>query len=415
MAERKTYYTFNRIKAPRISIDDIQRAFREINDNLEALSLKTYGNIEENDLHDNLAKKIKSKVDKTTYETYIDQTAQTIELLATKEEVADSLSDFSGGLAALSDAVDGKTTTFFLDSEPLSAAINDIWYELDTDKIWKKIADGTGIDKWQDITTTALKAALQAAATAQATADGKIVSYYQDDMPAGTDYAVGDLWFDTNDKNKMYRWSGTAWVSAQDTHLDSTVSTHTTQIQQNADAIALKANQTTVDALGNTVSSLSAELDLVPGQITAEVTNKTVHVSDTPPSGAGLYIGRIWQDTLTNEQLRWKGIVANNARSYVPSPTPSGASVSFDDLSDKLALGLTAKTVSTRAGRGAPEPTPKNGGYSGGGTGRGVKRRPTRRNGNGCNYGLCQRQHGCGHYRHQQARRRCGSGKRLSV
>ena len=27
---------------------------------------------------------------------------------------------------------------------------------------------------------------------------------------------VGDLWFDTNDDNKVYRWSGSSWISVQD-------------------------------------------------------------------------------------------------------------------------------------------------------------------------------------------------------
>ena len=27
---------------------------------------------------------------------------------------------------------------------------------------------------------------------------------------------VGDLWFDSDDNNRAYRWSGTEWANAQD-------------------------------------------------------------------------------------------------------------------------------------------------------------------------------------------------------
>lgn len=50
-----------------------------------------------------------------------------------------------------------------------------------------------------------------AADTAQVTADGKNKVYRQNEQPTGT-HAVGDLWFDTNDDNKHYRWSGSSWV-----------------------------------------------------------------------------------------------------------------------------------------------------------------------------------------------------------
>lgn len=44
--------------------------------------------------------------------------------------------------------------------------------------------------------------ALAAASTAQSTADGKIDSFYQDTAPVV--FSEGDIWFDTNDGNKIY-------------------------------------------------------------------------------------------------------------------------------------------------------------------------------------------------------------------
>ena len=48
----------------------------------------------------------------------------------------------------------------------------------------------------------------------------KSTTYSQDNPPTGTEetpLVAGDLWFDTNDSNKAYRYSGTAWVPTIDT------------------------------------------------------------------------------------------------------------------------------------------------------------------------------------------------------
>jgi hypothetical protein len=49
---------------------------------------------------------------------------------------------------------------------------------------------------------------------AQATADGKNQVYRQDSQPSGGVYATGDLWFDTDDDNKFYRYQANTatWV-----------------------------------------------------------------------------------------------------------------------------------------------------------------------------------------------------------
>ena len=55
--------------------------------------------------------------------------------------------------------------------------------------------------------------AITAAATAQATADGKVTTYFQDTTP--TAEAAGDLWIDTDDGNKLHRWDGTQWLECR--------------------------------------------------------------------------------------------------------------------------------------------------------------------------------------------------------
>jgi len=46
-------------------------------------------------------------------------------------------------------------------------------------------------------------------------AGGGNTTYYQNTAPTG-DLSEGDLWFDTDDGNKPYRYNGTSWVSVQD-------------------------------------------------------------------------------------------------------------------------------------------------------------------------------------------------------
>lgn len=52
---------------------------------------------------------------------------------------------------------------------------------------------------------------------ARTTADGKSTIYRQNDAPTGGTYSAGDLWYDQDDGNKMYRYVGSstnAWTEA---------------------------------------------------------------------------------------------------------------------------------------------------------------------------------------------------------
>jgi hypothetical protein len=76
----------------------------------------------------------------------------------------------------------------------------DRWFDTDDDNhpyvrasgVWISVRDGTIQD-------------------AQATADGKVVTFVQSSAPDAD--GVGDLWLDSDDGNKLYRWNGSAWVA----------------------------------------------------------------------------------------------------------------------------------------------------------------------------------------------------------
>jgi hypothetical protein len=108
---------------------------------------------------------------------------------------------------------DGKNTIYAQTTAPSGASLktNDIWYDTDDgNKLY--VWNGTA---WVNIQDTAIAAAASAATAAQTTADGKNSVYRQDAQPTGGTYVSGDLWFDTDDNNKIYRYSGTAWVALQ--------------------------------------------------------------------------------------------------------------------------------------------------------------------------------------------------------
>ena len=93
--------------------------------------------------------------------------------------------------------------------------------------------------------------------TAQAAADSKSATFYQDNQPAGTAYEVGDMWVDTNDDNKLYTWSGSSWVLTQDSA--AAYDAALASLQPSANTIVNASNQiTAVNTNGITVYSGSS-------------------------------------------------------------------------------------------------------------------------------------------------------------
>lgn len=62
---------------------------------------------------------------------------------------------------------------------------------------------------------SAIQVAQNTANNAFTSANGKNTVYYQTTAPAGTDFNVGDTWFDTDDGNRIYEWDGSAWAAVQ--------------------------------------------------------------------------------------------------------------------------------------------------------------------------------------------------------
>jgi hypothetical protein len=233
-------------------------------------------------------------------------------------------------ISSLTTAVNAKVTIFYQAAQPTANVAGDIWYETDVSPIVIRRWSGSA---WVDITTNALSAALAAAGDAQATADGKVNTFAQAAQP--TAESIGDLWVETDNNNKLYRWSGSAWVDVQDTHNDSTLSTHTSQISGLTTAVNSKVtifyqtNQPTANVAGDiwydtdanpvviyrwngsswvdiTTTALSAALDAA-GDAQATADGKIITFAQAAQPTA-VAVGDLWIDTDDNNRLRrWSG------------------------------------------------------------------------------------------------------------
>lgn len=107
---------------------------------------------------------------------------------------------------------DGAIVSFWQDSPPVigsgagQAKVGDIWFDTnDGNKIYRVVGSS-----WVDAQDDQLALALSAATTAQATADGKVKTFFQSTAPTAT--AIGDLWFNTTaGVKKLFRWNGSTW------------------------------------------------------------------------------------------------------------------------------------------------------------------------------------------------------------
>lgn len=148
-----------------------------------------------------------------------------------------------------------------------------------------------------DAAAQAAAAAQSAADDAQATADGKIVTYYQATKPALATSTVGDLWIDTDNEKQLYRFNGTDYTLVADSRISEAL----------ADAAAA---QSTAD--GKVVTF--------------------VEPSTAPPTAEG--VGDVWIVTdLDNLLRRWNGTA------WVDLAIGSGALEDGSVTSGKIADG----------------------------------------------------------------------------
>lgn len=128
------------------------------------------------------------------------------------EDLESDISAANALAQSAKNTADGKITTFYAASTatPTATTVGDLWIKTDDgNSLWRW--NGSS---WVSVDNADIQSALTAAGTAQATADSKIVTFAQTSAPTATD--VGDIWIDTDDDNRMYRWDGEDWVDVHD-------------------------------------------------------------------------------------------------------------------------------------------------------------------------------------------------------
>lgn len=236
----------------------------------------------------------------------------------TVASVVPAVSDTIDGLAQeFTDIVvdlDGKTKAYYQNDAPVGDLNEgDIWFDTN-DGNKQYFYNGTA---WVSVQDTAIAAAQAAATAAQTTADGKNKVYRQTTMPTAGPFAEGDLWFDTDDDNKFYRYTGGAFSSF--TLGDNAL----------ASLSANKITAGTIDASVITVSNLNA------GNISTGTLNAD----------------RIASASITGTKIAAGTITASNIATATITATQIAAGTI---TTDKLVAGtLTGFTVQTSSGNDA--------------------------------------------------------------
>lgn len=113
-------------------------------------------------------------------------------------------------------AADNVVTTYWQATAPgAPSGIGDLWVDTDDKKLYRW--NGT---TWVDQVNTSVGNALSAAGMVAALGDSRIKTYFSFGTPIPE--GVGDLWADTDDNNRLYRWTGTTWIAVRaDTSVQS--------------------------------------------------------------------------------------------------------------------------------------------------------------------------------------------------
>jgi hypothetical protein len=226
----------------------------------------------------------------------------------------------SSALAPIETAVNGKNKIYRQSTAPSGSLVTgDVWFDTSNGNrqyYW----NGTA---WVDVQDTAIAAAASAATAAQSTADGKNKVYRQGSTPSGT-FAIGDLWFDTANDNKISRWDGSSWVA------------NTLGNNALASISANKLNAGSIDASVITVSNINA------GNIS------TGYLAAARIQAASLDASVITAGTITASQIATGTITATQIAAGTITATQIAASTI---TVDKLVAGtLTGYTVQTSSG-----------------------------------------------------------------
>lgn len=254
------------------------------------------------------------------------------------EETARATQTFalSSAATSLTAVVSTKAATFAQNSAPTATATGDIWMDTDdNNKLYRWNGSSWVAMDDQRIATNA--AAITTEASARATADTaiastvssltatvatKVITFAQTSAPTAT--AVGDLWMDTDDSNKIYRWNGTSWVLLADQRIAANEAAITTEASVRASADSAMASQITT--LTSNYGTLSATVSTHASALAGAGGAQALLAFDvnTGTNAASLRLfstsGGTWNGsaiTLTASQITFNGnVIINGTLTY---------------------------------------------------------------------------------------------------
>lgn len=201
--------------------------------------------------------------------------------------------------------------------------------------IWFDTNDGnkqyyyTG-SAWVSVQDTAIAAAQSAATAAQTTADGKNRIYRQTTQPSTGPFAEGDLWFDTDDGNKIYRYTSGSWATAVELG-NSAISSLS----------ASKLTAGTIDASVITVSNINAG-NISTGTLAADRI-AAASITGSKIAAGTITASNIATNTITATQIAAGTITANEiSASYIYAGTINASQIT--------AGTITGRTVTATSG-----------------------------------------------------------------
>ena len=220
----------------------------------------------------------------------------------------------------------GVVQTFYSSVAPLTPPAEDGDYWIDSDDGKTYFLSSSDPDVWTLIQDEEIQDALANAATAQATADGKVLTYAQNSAPGGLNAAEndGDIWMDTDDNNKLYRYAHPSWVP---------------YAQESADWTKVFARPTDNELLN--VNTTPADIGFT-GALNANYITDTNQLADS----ALLGLTANWSNI--NNISGWaglNGITVANASTYIESAAIKNAQIGTLDAAKINTGSLNAARI----------------------------------------------------------------------
>jgi len=278
----------------------------------------------------------------------------------TKATVDSAISTSSSQLSA---AINLKNRTYRQDSAPSTNLVTgDVWFDSDDGNksyrwdgmAWVASDDtriaGTIANLTNNYYTAAQtnSAIAGSALTLQTQIDSKNKTFRQDSAPGSSGLIAGDLWFDSDDNNKSYRWSGSAWVATDDARIASTAANLTnnyyTKSATDSAIAAATLNLVTQSGLTTALGSYATTATLTNNYYTASQTDSAISAA-TSTLVSNTALTNALSSYATNATLTTNYYTKTETNSAISTATSS--LVSTTALNNALTSYVTNSTLTT--------------------------------------------------------------------